>query len=291
MAGGPLPPGYAPFPAGGAPPPIGIAPPAYGAYPVGHTIYRPTHENDLEGGGGATDSFGRSFSDKNLRRGFVRKVYSILSVQLLVSFAIVALFVFSMDVKMWARRNLWAYYLSFGVFIVTMLTISCCEGPRRKFPLNFILLSLLTLAMSYMASMLAAVNSPSIVLMAVGMTAFACIGITLAATMCPFDMTKYAMYLFVAGWVLFAFGITITIVTLCFGRGSPNGYINPIWTIYSAIACLLFMAYLAFDTQLIMGGKKHELGADEYILGALILYVDIMYIFIYILSLLGLASR
>ncbi len=38
---------------------------------------------------------------------------------------------------------------------------------------------------------------------------------------------------------------------------------------------------------MLMGGKKHELSPEEYIYGALQLYLDIVYIFLMILSLVG----
>ena len=58
---------------------------------------------------------------------------------------------------------------------------------------------------------------------------------------------------------------------------------------------MLFAAYLVYDTQIIVGGKKRELDIDEYIFGNLIiiynlaslmLYLDIINMFIYILDLL-----
>jgi FtsH-binding integral membrane protein len=44
---------------------------------------------------------------------------------------------------------------------------------------------------------------------------------------------------------------------------------------------------LAVDTQLIVGGKRHELSAEDYIVAALFLYIDIVFIFIDLLALLG----
>ena len=38
---------------------------------------------------------------------------------------------------------------------------------------------------------------------------------------------------------------------------------------------------------MLMGGRKHELSPEEYIYGALQLYLDIVYLFLIILSLFG----
>ncbi len=53
---------------------------------------------------------------------------------------------------------------------------------------------------------------------------------------------------------------------------------------YIGIGILIYSIYLVIDTQLIMGGKRYEVGVDDYILGALILYTDIIMIFLYILQ-------
>lgn len=38
---------------------------------------------------------------------------------------------------------------------------------------------------------------------------------------------------------------------------------------------------------MIMGGRKHEMSPEEYIFGALQLYLDVVYLFLMILSLFG----
>lgn len=58
--------------------------------------------------------------------------------------------------------------------------------------------------------------------------------------------------------------------------------------IYSSCGAILFSIYLIYDTQMMMGGKhKYSISPEEYIFGALTLYLDIINIFIYILSIIG----
>lgn len=45
--------------------------------------------------------------------------------------------------------------------------------------------------------------------------------------------------------------------------------------------------FLIFDTQQVMGGRKYELSPEEYIYGALQLYIDVVYIFLIILGFMG----
>uniref|UniRef100_A0A183AWJ6 ABC2_membrane domain-containing protein n=1 Tax=Echinostoma caproni TaxID=27848 RepID=A0A183AWJ6_9TREM len=54
------------------------------------------------------------------------------------------------------------------------------------------------------------------------------------------------------------------------------------------VSCSTFpFQYLAYDTQMIVGGRKHEMSPEEYIFGALQLYMDVVYLFLIILSLFG----
>lgn len=45
--------------------------------------------------------------------------------------------------------------------------------------------------------------------------------------------------------------------------------------------------FLAFDTQLLMGNRRYSLSPEEYIFGALNIYLDIVYIFSFFLQLFG----
>lgn len=64
-------------------------------------------------------------------------------------------------------------------------------------------------------------------------------------------------------------------------------YSKVAYIIYCTLGVILFGIYLIIDTQLIMGNKRYGLTLDDYVLGALILYVDIIQIFLYILSMLS----
>ena len=54
---------------------------------------------------------------------------------------------------------------------------------------------------------------------------------------------------------------------------------------YASLGAVLFGLYLVFDTQMMLGGKhKYSLSPEEYIYAALNLYIDIINIFLFILS-------
>jgi hypothetical protein len=48
----------------------------------------------------------------------------------------------------------------------------------------------------------------------------------------------------------------------------------------------VFFQYFGYELQLIFGGKRFQMDTDEYILGAIVMYIDIVMIFMHILNIL-----
>ncbi|CAK9303465.1 unnamed protein product [Gordionus sp. m RMFG-2023] len=226
-----------------------------------------------------TEWAGTSFSDKAIRKAFIRKVYLILLCQLALTAGIIAVFIFIPEVKFYVMRNIWTYYMAFAIFFGVYLALVCCNDLRRKVPGNFICLTIFTIAMAYMMGVVSSFKNTNMVLMAMGICCVVCFAVILFSIQTRFDFTKLGGILFVFCIILFVFGI-LTIFT-------HNKIMN---TVYAAFMALLFMGYLAYDTQTLMGNKKYALSPEEYIFGALQLYLDIVYIFMAILSLSSLGS-
>ena len=55
--------------------------------------------------------------------------------------------------------------------------------------------------------------------------------------------------------------------------------------VYSALMALLFSAFLIYDTQQILGGKKYQISPEEHVYASIQLYIDVVYIFLAILNL------
>ena len=62
---------------------------------------------------------------------------------------------------------------------------------------------------------------------------------------------------------------------------------NKLHTFYCMMGVIIYSIYLVIDTQLIMGGKRYQIELDDYILGAIILYTDVVMLFLYLLQLIG----
>ncbi|KAF3833881.1 hypothetical protein F7725_025085 [Dissostichus mawsoni] len=209
------------------------------------------------------------FEDKTIRQAFIRKVFAVLTVQLLITFSFVAIFTFVDEAKVFVRRNPWTYYVSYVVFLLLW------RIPPQA-PWNLIALSILTLSLSYMVGMIASFYDTETVIMAVGITAVVCFTVVLFSLQSKYDFTSCQGVLFVCLIVLLLFSILCIFIRH-----------RILDIVYSSLGALLFTCFLAVDTQLLLGNKKLSLSPEEYVFAALNLYTDIINIFLYILAIVG----
>lgn len=267
----PPPPGYYPGPQQGYPqqgyPNMGFTVP-----PDVENQHEPKNEMD-------SDFQGFEFSDKTIRQGFIRKVYSILMLQLLVTLGFIATFTYNSSMKEWTRSNPGFFIGVLILTIVLLLAMACCESVRRTSPMNFLCLGLFTVAEGFVLGAATSSYDEKSVLLAVGITAFICGSLTAFSFQTKYDMTAKGGVLFVCMIVLFLFGFLSIFLRNAFPMIS---------IVYACCGALLFSFYLIYDTQLMMGGKhKYSISPEEYIFAALNLYLDIVNIFLYILSIVG----
>lgn len=135
------------------------------------------------------DAKGFEFNDESIRKGFIRKVYSILTIQLLITLGIIMLFVFHDPTRTFVKQHRELFWISLVVVIVTMIAMACCESVRRNSPINFIFLALFTLAESFILGCTSVQYDPDIVVMAVGITAAVSFGLTIFAFQTKWDFT------------------------------------------------------------------------------------------------------
>lgn len=68
------------------------------------------------------------------------QVFLVLTLQLSVTLSTVAVFTFVTEVKGFVRENVWTYYVSYAVFFISLIVLSCCGDFRRKHPWNLVAL-------------------------------------------------------------------------------------------------------------------------------------------------------
>lgn len=163
---------------------------------------------------------------------------------------------------------------------ICLIVMACCGNVRRQAPMNFIFLGIFTVAESFLLGVTSSVYAVDAVMMAVGITAAVCLALTLFAFQTKWDFTVMGGFLLCATVVLLVFGLVAIFI--------PSNKI--VTLVYASIGALVFSLYLVYDTQLMMGGKhKYSISPEEYIFAALNLYLDIINIFLYILTIIGAA--
>merc|ERR1719401_2791719 len=217
-------------------------------------------------------------TDDFVRQGFIRKVYGILSVQLVFTF-LVALPIQQAD-HAWIIQNRplcqFAMILSIGL----VLGVSCCcQDAMRNFPTNYGILFLVTLCQAVIVGFVSNMYTAESVALAVALTAGIFFGLTVFAMTTSIDTTGFGHYLAAAVWGLF-----LTSLLCMFFPYSPM-----MQKIFAGAGAIIFSMYIVYDTQLIVGGKhtKHRFAIDDYCFAALNIYLDIIHLFLYLLQLFG----
>ncbi|CAK6966333.1 protein lifeguard 3-like [Scomber scombrus] len=287
----PPPPSYSPSP-GMCPGPPGYwgPQPAMWAAPGFSPSGMPTTIPTLSAGvptsnpGEMEDFLSAQWESTAIRHAFIRKVYLILTAQLAVTFSVVAVFTFVIPVKLFVIKYPGIYYASFVVYFMVYCILVCCKEPRRRFPWNFVLLGVFTLALSYMAGTISSYYDTKAVLIAMGITALVCVAVTIFCFQTKVDFTSCGGLLCIAAVLLMILGI-VTAVVLSFQ------YVPWLHMLYAAIGAIVYTLFLIYNTQLLIGNRELAISPEEYIFGALSLYIDIVQIFLFILQISGAANE
>lgn len=215
-----------------------------------------------------------------IRAGFISKVYGILTAQLMITAAVAAPFAFIKAVQEQLVTPIgWSVLIAVSLLnIVFLLSMTCCgcQENLRKFPRNYILLGGFTVTEGVLVGIICSRYDVKSVFLAVLLTAVLVLALTIYAKTTKRDFTGLGAYLFVFLLAFMCFGV------LCIFFPFPF-----MQNVYCAVGILLFSLYLIYDTQKIMGKGALALTEDDYIFGALTLYMDIIQIFMFILELAG----
>ena len=210
------------------------------------------------------------------RVGFIKKVYGILSFQLIITVCICIIPYTSQNIREWMSSDgLPLLFVSLALYFILGIVLFCCHKVGHMVPWNYIICLLFTLSLSYVVAFVCGYYDPVLVMVAALMTTGLTIALTAYACFTKKDFTILMPFLFCILIVVIMYGIFVGI----YGR-----YVT---IIYCSLMIILYSIFLIIDTQLIIGGKRHQLSLDDYLIGASLLYLDIVILFLEILRLLG----
>ncbi|NWW27680.1 LFG4 protein, partial [Falcunculus frontatus] len=205
----------------------------------------------------------------HIRMAFLRKVYSILSVQVLLTTVASAIFLYSAGVQAFVHERPALLLISgFGsLAVIVALTLY-----RHQHPVNlYLLFGFCSLIDRLLFLFIVSFYDVSIVLQAFILTTAVFLGLTAYTLQSKRDFSKFGAGLFACLWILIFSGF----LRLFF-------YSETIELVFAAAGSLLFCGFIIYDTHLLM----HKLSPEEYILAAINLYLDIINLFLHLLRLL-----
>lgn len=231
-------------------------------------------KNDVESGNSDRPLYPAMLESPQVRWAFIRKVYSILAFQLLLTVAVSSVIVFVHPISVFFATTT-AGLVLYIVLLITPFIILCpLYFYHQKHPLNFFLLALFTITLSFGIGLSCAFTKGRIVLEAAILTTVVVVSLTLYtfwAARRGQDFNFLGPFLFGSLLVLLVFAL----IQILFPLGKLS------LMIYGGLAAIIFCGYIVYDTDNLI--KRHSY--DEYIWASVSLYLDIINLFLALLTL------
>ena len=218
-----------------------------------------------------------------VRAGFIRKVYGILSLQLIITFGAVLLFQNdSIKSFIMSHHRLAGNLLIFSslTFILLFLILACNRSLSRRVPYNYLFLFAITTCEAFLCAIVSSTYSFQIVSTALALTIISTLAITFYAWNTKTNFSIYRM-VFLVG---FSQVVMLGFIAFLFR-------IEALYTAYTFAMTFIVGMYLVYDTQLILGKFGKAYSVDDYIFATLEIYMDIVRLFLLILRILSKLNR
>jgi len=221
----------------------------------------------------------RGVSESVLRAGFLRKVYGLLSAQLIFTVAMASLCMLTpliRDAFLNLARSLNGWYRLVTLIPSLLSLVALNSGAKDKYPANYVFLFLFTVGNSiqvcYVCSVFQALGYGHLVLQAAGVTTAIFLGLSAYVHYSGKDFSYFKGFLMMSLWGLCLWGL--------------GGLLFPWMTnglMYGFVGALIFCGFILYDTWRI----QKQFGYDDYIGATIELYLDILNLFFYVLDILA----
>ena len=213
---------------------------------------------------------------KNIQKSFIRKVLVILSCQFFLSMLMIIMAIFVEAFNNFILDHLYLVVVACFLELFFFISLICFRNSCKKVPHNYILLFLFTFSMSYILCFMCVIISKVAVLIASISTASLVGGLAIFSACTNRDLTtKIALIVYVpiAGLLIIIFASAFPV------------YITQLFV--SLIIVMIFGIYLMYDIQKLIGRFEDAYTVDDYIIAALEIYVDVVFIFKELLIVVG----
>uniref|UniRef100_A0AAY4D747 Uncharacterized protein n=1 Tax=Denticeps clupeoides TaxID=299321 RepID=A0AAY4D747_9TELE len=194
----------------------------------------------------------------HIRMDFLRKVYTILTMQIFLTTGVSALFMFCEPIKTFVHASPSVVLVS---AVGSLVLIFALFIYRHQHPVNLYLLLGFTLLEAVSVATAVTFYEYSIVLQAFILTCAVFAGLTAYTFQSKRDFSKMGLFF------------------------SNKFFFNndTVELVYAAAGAFLFCGFIIYDTHLLM----HQLSPEEHVLASINLYLDIVNLFLHILRILN----
>jgi len=221
-----------------------------------------------------------------VRHGFIRKVFSIVAIMLIVTSLIAFPFVYyAPTFHAWMQDG--GKYVFEGLFYLYIVFLGSSSFYvhfiHRTYPWNYVYLVCLTIMKGLLVGAISAQYQTSSIIACAAGTAAMVVLLIIFASQTKYDFAKGFPYLLVFAVVMMLFGLVLMFLPL----------VPWLHKLYSCLMVLFITYMFIFNIQRIVGGRHQQFAfsVDDYILAAIYLYQDIVNLFILILQIFGRRSR
>lgn len=208
-----------------------------------------------------------------LHLNFIKKVYLILSFQLIVTTILcIVVETFSL-IGFFVKINILFFIFFATIPLILVPLVLCFPYLARKAPLNYFLLIIFTFSSSYTFCYIALITSPRILLMSITMTSVMIIILTVYVCFTKIDFSMKEGSILIVGGALVLLGVFFFIF-----------HVNILQVILSLGGVGLFSLYVIYDTLIMLESKKDMVENGDYVLASYYFYVDFGNAFIHLLK-------
>ncbi|KAJ8899427.1 hypothetical protein K2173_018401 [Erythroxylum novogranatense] len=232
---------------------------------------QPNRKNDVEAG--ARPLYPTMLESPELRWAFIRKIYSILTLQLLTTIAVAAVVVYVRPIAVFFVSTGAGLALYIVLILMPFIVLCPLYFYHQKHPVNYLLLGIFTVSLAFAVGLTCAFTKGKVILESVILTTVVVVSLTLYtfwAARRGHDFNFLGPFLFGAVLVLIVFAL----IQVLF----PLGRISLM--VYGCLASIIFCGYIVYDTDNLI--KRYSY--DEYIWAAVSLYLDIINLFLSLLT-------
>jgi protein lifeguard len=233
--------------------------------PSGHPSTTSTIEDDFMYGSNVAQAH------VYIRMGFLRKVYGILSVQLLMTTVIAGFMMYfgGDHLKTFLHTNPFVLLI---LFLATIVNLVALSFKKNETPANYVLLFTFTALESAMVGCIVVHYSVAIVIQALVLTCAVTVSLSLYALQTKRNLSHWGGVLMAALVIIF-----VASILQMFLRWKALDFTIAVF------GAFVFCLFIIFDTWMIM----NRVSPEEYIVACIDLYLDIINLFIYLLQILN----